>query len=272
MTYTRTSDFILYPNNKVIGIIDDPADCKAALKDLKAAGFTAAEIEVLSGEEGAHRLDPTGEEHGPLARFARWIEKAGDMETEHVRTARTGSAGRSFRHRSYATEPEAREKVREILKAYNGHFINFYGQWAIEGIGTLTPKHKEITNECNTKCSARSLVCTTHVGAVAQQGHSPREVGAQQPETKVNYAPIPSGDYKIDPAHSVIGFAIRHYEISLVRGRFKALLARFVMTRQTFQNHLLNSLLRSRALIPASMLVTRTCAQQTSSTRRNIRR
>ena len=47
------------------------------------------------------------------------------------------------------------------------------------------------------------------------------EVGAQQAGTKVNYAPIPSGEYKIDPAHSVIGFAIRHYEISLVRGRFK---------------------------------------------------
>src|SRR5687768_18387872 len=47
------------------------------------------------------------------------------------------------------------------------------------------------------------------------------EVGAQQPGTKVNYAPIPSGEYKLDPAHSVIGFAIRHYEISLVRGRFK---------------------------------------------------
>ena len=48
------------------------------------------------------------------------------------------------------------------------------------------------------------------------------EVGAQQPESKVTFAPIPSGDYKIDPAHSVIGFAIRHYEISLVRGRFKS--------------------------------------------------
>ena len=47
-----------------------------------------------------------------------------------------------------------------------------------------------------------------------------REAGAQQPG-KVNYAPIPSGEYKIDPAHSAIVFAIRHYEISLVRGRFK---------------------------------------------------
>jgi polyisoprenoid-binding protein YceI len=47
------------------------------------------------------------------------------------------------------------------------------------------------------------------------------EVEAQQTGTKVNYAPVPSGENKIQPAHSVIGFAIRHYEISFVRGRFK---------------------------------------------------
>lgn len=44
-------------------------------------------------------------------------------------------------------------------------------------------------------------------------------VGAQT--TKVAYAPIPGGDYKIDPAHSLIGFAVRHLEINWVEGRFK---------------------------------------------------
>ena len=39
--------------------------------------------------------------------------------------------------------------------------------------------------------------------------------------TKVNYVPITGGEYKIDPAHSIIGFAIRHYEINWVEGRFK---------------------------------------------------
>ena len=47
------------------------------------------------------------------------------------------------------------------------------------------------------------------------------EAGAQAQGTKVAYAPIPAGDYKIDPAHSVIGFAIRHMEIAWVEGRFK---------------------------------------------------
>ena len=39
--------------------------------------------------------------------------------------------------------------------------------------------------------------------------------------TKVNFLPIPAGEYRIDPAHSVIGFSIKHNEIALVRGRFR---------------------------------------------------
>jgi polyisoprenoid-binding protein YceI len=44
---------------------------------------------------------------------------------------------------------------------------------------------------------------------------------AQEKAVKVAYAPIPGGDYKIDPAHSIIGFSIRHLEINWVEGRFK---------------------------------------------------
>jgi polyisoprenoid-binding protein YceI len=44
---------------------------------------------------------------------------------------------------------------------------------------------------------------------------------AQERAAKVSYAPIPGGEYKIDPAHSIVGFAIRHLEINWVEGRFK---------------------------------------------------
>jgi polyisoprenoid-binding protein YceI len=44
---------------------------------------------------------------------------------------------------------------------------------------------------------------------------------AQAGEAKVAYEPIAAGDYKIDPAHSIIGFAVRHLEINWVEGRFK---------------------------------------------------
>ncbi|HEY8561057.1 MAG TPA: YceI family protein [Pyrinomonadaceae bacterium] len=38
---------------------------------------------------------------------------------------------------------------------------------------------------------------------------------------KVSYAPVPAGVYSLDPAHSLIGFAVEHLEINWVEGRFK---------------------------------------------------
>jgi len=45
--------------------------------------------------------------------------------------------------------------------------------------------------------------------------------GKDAQATKVNYLPIPGGDYRIDANHSVIGFTILHNELTLVGGRFK---------------------------------------------------
>ena len=61
-----------------------------------------------------------------------------------------------------------------------------------------------------------ALLVLPFVGGPAVVG-----VGAQTAATKVAYAPIPAGEYKVDPAHSTIGFAVRHYEINWVDGRFK---------------------------------------------------
>jgi polyisoprenoid-binding protein YceI len=37
----------------------------------------------------------------------------------------------------------------------------------------------------------------------------------------VSYMPIPAGAYNLDPAHTVIGFGVKHLEIAVVEGRFK---------------------------------------------------
>src|SRR5689334_15201308 len=41
------------------------------------------------------------------------------------------------------------------------------------------------------------------------------------PLDTVSYLPIPAGAYNLDPAHTVIGFGVKHLEISIVEGRFK---------------------------------------------------
>src|SRR5918999_2303729 len=68
------------------------------------------------------------------------------------------------------------------------------------------------------KTSILLLVCAALLVAVSFSG---QVADAQQTAGGVAFETIPTGDYRMDPAHSVIGFCIRHFEISLVRGRFK---------------------------------------------------
>jgi polyisoprenoid-binding protein YceI len=62
-------------------------------------------------------------------------------------------------------------------------------------------------------------VALASLAALAFVGRLSQAAGAQ--ESKANYAPIPGGEYVIDPPHSLIGFSIRHFEINWVQGRFK---------------------------------------------------
>src|SRR6185312_6997260 len=69
------SEFTFDPTNKIVGIIDDPGTAKAALRALKAAGFSADEIEILMGEDGAQRLDITGEGYEALVHIVPSTQK-----------------------------------------------------------------------------------------------------------------------------------------------------------------------------------------------------
>ena len=64
------------------------------------------------------------------------------------------------------------------------------------------------------KASILLLVCAALLVAFSFAGQG---AGAQQ----VTFEPIPTGDYRVDASHSVIGFSIKHFELSFVRGRFK---------------------------------------------------
>ena len=69
-----------------------------------------------------------------------------------------------------------------------------------------------------TKTSVLLLVCAAVLVAVS---FSLPVADAQEKPAGVSFETIPTGDYRVDPGHSVIGFSIRHFEISFVRGRFK---------------------------------------------------
>jgi hypothetical protein len=129
----KTSAFIAYPIDKVVGFIDDLGDVKAALGDLRAAGFKAEDIQVLTGEEGARRIDVNGDEHGELAHILRSIQKTlGDYEIPHAKRHEQELLAGHFGIGVTAKDEEDRNKVRDIPKSHNGHFVNFYGRWVME--------------------------------------------------------------------------------------------------------------------------------------------
>ena len=62
-----------------------------------------------------------------------------------------------------------------------------------------------------------ALVALPFVGSV----NNPAAAQEKTKAVKVSSATVPAGTYSLDPAHSIIGFAVRHFEINWVEGRFK---------------------------------------------------
>ena len=58
---SANSEFTFDPTNKVVGSIDAAGDAKNAMRDLTAAGFATSEVELLTDDDGARRIDISGE-------------------------------------------------------------------------------------------------------------------------------------------------------------------------------------------------------------------
>lgn len=121
-----------YPQGKVIGALA-PADAEAVTAALTAAGFAADQIDVVTAAdvEGLDSpLDRTGLP-GLIDRFLlslgsdlNWLERARDeLAAGHVLV-------------TVAIEDDGhRERVRDILHAHGGHWINYFGRWTVTALG-----------------------------------------------------------------------------------------------------------------------------------------
>jgi hypothetical protein len=135
----QPGDFIAYPTERVVGTIADAKRARAAIETLLSEGFTDSDIDILRGEKDLHRLDPTGEEHGFLARFQRTLIRVlGPAEeskylSRHVEDLRAGR----FVIMVLAPEPEKRKLAARILNAHDGEFVGFYGPWSWQSLDAV---------------------------------------------------------------------------------------------------------------------------------------
>jgi ketosteroid isomerase-like protein len=129
---TESAGFISYPTDRVVGTIADPKDTRAAIEALLTAGFTHDDIDVLHGEGGLGRLDPTGAAHGFLARFQRTLIRTAGPAEEYRHLSRHVEDVRAGRFVVMVVTKQAKERGRaaQILSAHGAEFIGFYGRWA----------------------------------------------------------------------------------------------------------------------------------------------
>ncbi|TVR53295.1 MAG: hypothetical protein EA421_11515 [Gemmatimonadales bacterium] len=126
------SDSLSFPDDSVVGILDDPEGASSAVDALLAAGVPRDGIQVLCCDSGARRLDPSGERHGVLGQLQRIIQHFGDKEIGHVQRQAAELQAGKFLIAAPAEDDEESRRVADILKANGGHFINRYTSWTVE--------------------------------------------------------------------------------------------------------------------------------------------
>jgi hypothetical protein len=123
-----------YPTNRLLAVIDDPAEAGAAMAELKASGIATRDLEILRGEAGADRMDGTGDVSGLIGRLRRAL--AFTMMDQLVDFAwyewalRDGRAVVMVRVRGDAPKAAA----EALLKRHQAHFVNYYGRFATEEV------------------------------------------------------------------------------------------------------------------------------------------
>ena len=124
-------DFVAYPTNRVVGTVTDAGKAREAIGALLKAGFQEADIDLLHGEEGLHRLDQTGAEHGFLAQFQRTMIRTFETDefkhlTHHIEDVRAGRCVIMV----LTKRREQRIVAGDILHQHGAEFVGFYGRWA----------------------------------------------------------------------------------------------------------------------------------------------
>jgi hypothetical protein len=132
--FVPDAESLSFPDDTVVGIVDEPDDATSAVEKLMAAGVSEDDIQIMCCDSGAKRLDPSGERHGLLGRLHRVIQLFGDQEVAHVQRQASELREGKFLIAAPADSEEEAERVADIMKSNGGHFINHYTSMTVRAM------------------------------------------------------------------------------------------------------------------------------------------
>jgi hypothetical protein len=128
--------YVFSPVNRVTAFFDSNDQLGPALQSLRDAGFTDQEIDVFVGEEGAQKLDLSGQHHGLAVRLWRQVEAVFSDQTElHQLADQTLRAGGIIIGVFTGGNEEKKEQATQILKANQARQIHFWGHLTVDRLG-----------------------------------------------------------------------------------------------------------------------------------------
>ncbi|MBS3941025.1 MAG: hypothetical protein KG028_08695 [Actinobacteria bacterium] len=131
-----SEDMLVYPTEKVVGILDD----RNAVEGLRSAlsGTGATDVEVLSGDSGEEQLDPDGDEHGTMEKAMRTVQKALGDEAERLKelNAELERGNLVVQAGLSASDDDDRDREKNeiagVMREHGVRSIAFYGKNQIE--------------------------------------------------------------------------------------------------------------------------------------------
>ena len=124
--------FYRYPINRMVAVVD-ASSLDAIIAELGRAGIAVSEVNVLSGQEGARLLDPTGVRHG-LRGFLLRLRQTGGYEADLLEAhAQALQAGGHVIYVPVKGEDE-RQRVIDVLRASGGRDLVHFRKWVIQEI------------------------------------------------------------------------------------------------------------------------------------------
>jgi len=125
---------ITYPTNRLLGVVDRPADAQAAADALAGIGVPRDAVTLLAGDEGRDRLARLGAAPTPLSRIVRLFQFVlMDQTPDFLVYERAIVDGRTVMA-VHAADRDGMLAAATVLERHGGHFLNWFGRLMTEEV------------------------------------------------------------------------------------------------------------------------------------------